>query len=206
MSRTRCKTPLSVIAGRAEQLASRPDSDDRARRAVEVIRGFLRLARGDVPALDRIRPETTIRAAASLVEHRFGKAGVSLAVEVEASLPPIRGDERLLEQALVNLMLNACDACIRGGHVVVRGESDRDAVNLVVSDDGAGISAADAARVLEPFFSTKAADEGTGIGLAIAKEIVSIHRGTLTLSPRSPRGTVATIRVPIESEAVDART
>ena len=70
-------------------------------------------------------------------------------------------------------------------------KEDGDKVAFVITDDGAGISAGDAARAVEPFFTTK--PEGTGLGLAIANEIVAHHRGSLVLAPRPDRrGTTAT--------------
>jgi two-component system NtrC family sensor kinase len=209
-------TPLSVIVGRAEQLEARAAKEDvRGRRALKVIleqsdrihgvvRGFLRLARGDAPVLDRVDPAAVVRAAVGLVEHRFVEAMVTLATDVPQELPTLRGDARLLEQALVNLLLNARDACGRGGRVRVQVAHEESHVTLAVLDDGTGIDPDIAARILEPFFSTKPHEQGTGLGLAIANEIVAIHRGTLTLEPRSPLGTRATIRVPIEQETVDA--
>ena len=208
-------TPLNVIAGRAEQLEGR-STDDRSRHAAQiiaqqagrisdVIRGFLRLARGDVPALERVDPRTVARAAVELVEHRFEKTGVSLEFGDRDDVPMVRGDARLLEQAVINLLLNACDACPRGGHVELRVETVDNDVRFSVLDDGAGISPADAARAVEPFFTTKPMDKGTGLGLAIANEIVAIHRGTLALAPRSPRGTVAAFQIPIEQRGADGR-
>jgi signal transduction histidine kinase len=102
---------------------------------------------------------------------------------------------------VVNLLLNACDACKTvGGAIVVRAALEANAsagdVVIVVEDSGVGISEADAGRALEPFFTTKAREGGTGLGLAIAREIVSNHRGTLTLAPRPERGTRATVRLP----------
>jgi signal transduction histidine kinase len=210
-------TPLSVIAGRAEQIGERANGpDDRTQRSVnaileqsnrirEVVRGFLRFARGDAANFGRVDPERIVRSAVALVEHRFAKAGVRLRVEIDPSIPAVRGEERLLDQALVNLLLNACDACERGGLVEVTATHGDGFVTLAVCDDGIGISAAHAARVVEPFFSTKSSDQGSGLGLAVTNEIVAIHRGTLALEPREPRGTRASIRVPVAGqEANDA--
>jgi two-component system, NtrC family, sensor kinase len=200
-------TPLGVISVRAEQLAARRGDDERAARAVkaileqaarinEVVRAFLGLARGEGPAAQPVEPAAIVRGATALVEHRFARAGVKLAVALPPGLPSLHGDRRLLEHALVNLLLNACDACQRGGQVEL-GVALGDRLAFTVSDDGAGISPPDAARVTEPFFTTKARGEGTGLGLAIVSEIVKHHRGTLTLTPRSPRGTVARMEIPV---------
>ena len=204
-------TPLGVIAARAEQLAARPGADERLAagaaailaqtdRIKQVIQGLLGLARGDAPSAERIDPRAVVEQAVSLVEHRFAKAGVGLGREVERGLPGILGDPRLLEHAVVNLLLNACDASRPGDSVTVRARQTGPDVEIVVDDVGVGISAADLGRAREPFFTTKARGEGTGLGLAIAHEIVASHRGRLELCARSPRGTEAVIRLPPAQE------
>jgi signal transduction histidine kinase len=209
-------TPLGVIAARAEQLAARaeqlaPRDDDRTRRGVtaileqvkridEVVRGLLGLARGDAPASDGVAPAAVVDAALGLVAHRFAKTGVPLSREVAPELPLVSGDARLIEHALCNLLLNACDACRGGGAVTVRATAQQDPPNrqvvFTVSDTGSGISKADLARVVEPLFTTKPVGEGTGLGLALAREIASSHRGGLTLAPGPDGGTVVTIWLP----------
>jgi signal transduction histidine kinase len=204
-------TPLGVIAARAEQALPKVKAagDERLVGAVTaileqadriklVIRGLLGLARGDAPLAERIDPDDVIRKAVELVEHRFAKAGVPLACEPVGAghLPAVLGDPRLLEHALVNLLLNACDACRPGDTVTVSAERDGGGVLIHVDDTGVGISPSDSERATEPFFTTKARGEGTGLGLAIVQEIVAHHRGTLALAPRLPRGTSAAIRLP----------
>jgi two-component system NtrC family sensor kinase len=200
-------TPLGVIAGRAEQLAARSAGDERAARAVQaiveqsehirrVVRGFLDLARGEQPVLGDSAPGAVLEGAIALVEHRFAAAGVALVREVPGGLPAIHCDVQMLQQAIVNLLLNACDACARGGRVEARVEGEGEHVVFTVIDDGIGITPEAAARATEPFFTTKAQGQGTGIGLAITSEIVKLHRGTLSLRPASPRGTSATLILP----------
>lgn len=208
-------TPLGVIAGRAEQLLPRVAEDERARRAVqaileqtqridEVVRGFLGLARGQAPALEEARPAEIAREAASLVEHRFAKGEVSLEVRAAEDLPAIRCDRRLFAQAIVNLLLNACDACRPRGQVALSARADARRVTFEVTDDGAGIRPEDARRATEPFFTTKPEGEGTGLGLAITQEIVRIHRGSLSLSSNEGRGTRALVEIPRAEAIVDA--
>ncbi len=207
-------TPLGVILGRAEQLLPR-QQDERARRSVEaivqqgerihaVIRGFLGLARGGQPSLVHESPAALARAAVELVEHRFEKAGVRLTTDIPGQISKVACDTRLFEQVLVNLLLNACDACAEGGTVslaVREGAADDDGgerVAFVVTDDGEGISEGAVERVTEPFFTTKPEGKGTGLGLAIANEIVKHHRGSLTLRPNPDgKGTRASVELPI---------
>jgi signal transduction histidine kinase len=98
---------------------------------------------------------------------------------------------------LVNLLLNACDACSRGGHVTLAIEASPRTVTFSIEDDGVGISAASAQRATEPFFSTKPPEEGTGLGLVIAQEIIGHHHGTLELTPLPKRGTRARVEIPL---------
>jgi signal transduction histidine kinase len=204
-------TPLGVIVGRAEQLLGRVQNDERATRGAQtilqqadriqhIVRRFLDMARGGPPSLERADPTTVVRAATHAVEHRFAKARVTLSADVPTSMPAIQCDRDLLEQAIVNLLLNACEACGPGGRVEVTARSDADQVAVVVTDDGVGISQENALRATEPFFTTKHdvnGAVGTGLGLAIATEIVKSHRGELTIAPGAGKGTRACIEIPI---------
>lgn len=209
-------TPLGVIVGRAEQLLPRVTGDDRAKRAVEaiaqqadriggIVRGFLALARGDSPRTETIDPRALAEVALELVEHRFAKARVQLDREVPEHLPQVACEPRLIEQVLVNLLLNACDACDAGGHVELCLIAESERVAFVVTDDGVGISADASARIMEPFFTTKPAGQGSGLGLAIANELVKHHRGNLTVAARQgQRGTRACVELPAVLESRDA--
>jgi signal transduction histidine kinase len=200
-------TPLGVIAARAEQIQTRGGPDRLAGPAgvilaqvdeiKRVVRAFLGLARGDAPSAEKIRPDLLTRTAAKLVEHRFEKAGVALRYDALPHLPSILGDPKLLEQAIVNLLLNACDASGPGRQVHLFVDQADGEVAITVDDEGPGISAADAQRAMQPFLAGAAQvrADGSGLGLAIAHEIVANHRGTLALSA-ARAGTRATIRLP----------
>jgi two-component system NtrC family sensor kinase len=206
-------TPLGVILGRAEQVLGRVSGDERAAHAARVIidqaerlrilvRTFLDLARGGAPNFARVDSSSIVSGAVALVDHRFRKVGVDLVLDVPAELPMVQCDRSLLEHALVNLLLNACEACQAGGKVTVNARADGAQVGFIVTDDGAGIKPEDAARATEPFFTTKPEGQGTGLGLAIASEIVKSHRGTLTIEPCPSQGTRALIEVPVAPDEV----
>ena len=200
-------TPLSVIVGRAEQVLGRPSIDQRSQAALRIIleqveriqrivRGSLALARGDAPHLVPTAPALVAKRAVELVRHRFDKAEVELVCKVDDGLANIACDASLLEQALVNVLLNACQATPKGALVSLEVRAEAGRILFVVVDEGAGIPDAVAERAGEPFFSTKREQGGSGLGLTIAREIVKHHGGELKVARREgTRGTRATIAV-----------
>src|SRR5262249_30014506 len=144
-------TPLGIIAGRADQILPRVSGDERSSRGIQaiieqaerirrVIRNFLDLARGGAPEFHTTDPAMVLEQARSLVEHRFAKAGVRVTTIAAPDLPRIRCDLPMLQQALSNLLLNACDACEKGGSVEVRVLADDERISFIVTDDGVGIT------------------------------------------------------------------
>jgi two-component system NtrC family sensor kinase len=205
-------TPLGVIAARTEMLAPRVASDERSSRAAQaiidqiekirgIIRSFLALSRGETPSPSRLDAYKLLSSAKDMVEHRFGAAQVTLDLDAAEGEPHVFGDPRLLEQALVNLLLNACDASKPGQHVNASVKATSDQVTFCVDDDGAGISADVAARATEPFFTTKAEGAGTGLGLAIVNEIAKHHQGRFVIGPRPSGGTQARLELPSRADS-----
>lgn len=209
-------TPLGIIAGRAEQLLGRLGGDERSRRSAQVIqeqavrmgqiiRGLLGLVRDQSLVTDRFSPHAVCAEATALVAHRFAETGTELHTELalDARGPLLRGDQRLVEQALVNLLLNACDACAAAAgrpRVELHVRLEDQEVRFSVIDNGTGISEEAARRATEPFFTTKPVGKGSGLGLAVAQEIVKSHRGVLRIGPRGEGGTCAEIALPQAEE------
>lgn len=199
-------TPLSIIVGRVEQVVSRAGEDERTKQALgivveqveriqRIVRGCLALARGDAPLLVRTSPAALATRAADLVRHRFDKAEVRLVTDAPADLPDVSCEPSLFEQALVNVLLNACHASPPGAEVRLSLTPSGRHVTFAVEDEGSGIPAEVAQRATEPFFSTRRDQGGSGLGLTIAREIVAHHGGELTIAKRSERGTRATLTV-----------
>ena len=104
-------------------------------------------------------------------------------------------DEAQIRQALLNLIRNAREAMQpAGGTLCLRVEPSRDGkgIDLVIDDDGTGISDEAREKVFDPFFTTK--ERGTGLGLAVTRQIVEAHGGTIGCEPRMPNGTRFFIR------------
>jgi signal transduction histidine kinase len=109
---------------------------------------------------------------------------------------PVLGwvDERMLSQAILNIMINARQAMPDGGTLRIEVGRDGPWVRIDVRDSGVGIPPSIRDRILRPFFSTKAG--GTGLGLAITRRIVNEHRGRLSFESEVGRGTTFTVRLP----------
>jgi signal transduction histidine kinase len=131
---------------------------------------------------------------------------VQLAVAVAPSVPAIAADPGQLEQVLVNLLINACDACSAGGHVSARAGAGEGSVEIAISDDGCGIAPEHLSSVLDPFFTTKKRGQGTGLGLTIAADIVKNHGGSLEIESRPGSGTTVRVRLPAATAATATAT
>jgi two-component system NtrC family sensor kinase len=105
----------------------------------------------------------------------------------------------LLNQAIMNLVANAIDAINDRGEISISTGADADGYVIMVADTGCGIPPELRDRIFEPFFTTKPVGQGTGLGLSISYSIVERHQGILEILPRTGGGTVAVIRLPLES-------
>ena len=102
-----------------------------------------------------------------------------------------------INQVLMNVLTNACDAVETGGNVWITTRSDGTQLALTVRDDGAGIPPEHVPRIFDPFFTTKPVGKGTGLGLAISRSIIDAHGGSITVATGSGRGTTFTITLPL---------
>lgn len=199
-------TPLGLIRVKAEALRDAlqdsPEEQDartilgQVDRLRDVVQGFLRAARGSMPEQTRVTAARLAQAVRELIAHRFQAAEVELTVDIAPEMPEVRVNALLVEHALVNLLVNACDASPKGSRVTLRVRQEGEDVVFEVLDEGEGVREEDRARLLRPFFSRKA--HGTGLGLALTNEIARMSRGSVTLAARSPRGAIATLRLPRE--------
>lgn len=144
----------------------------------------------------RLEPVATSRLAsetASLTRPHLEQRDVRLSVLDSGSDASVLGDRRALEQALINLVLNAAYVTRAGGEVRLRLVERDGRAGLSVEDDGPGIPAEIRDRILDPFFSTKPEGEGTGLGLSVTRTLIDAHGGELAFDFPAGGGTVATV-------------
>ena len=138
-----------------------------------------------------------VDSAAAFLTHTFKAKDVALQVELPADLPSVNGNPVELQQAFLNVLKNAVDACVMGEGVVTvyhrAGDGD---VSVMVADNGCGMDEGEKARCLDPFFTTKDVGEGTGLGLAVANNIVVNHGGKIDIQSDLGKGTTVRLTFP----------
>lgn len=205
-------TPLGIIRARAELLMDRLGNVE-SRRALEAIvqqidrisstiRQVLDFSRAQPVEVRPVNPAQALRSVTELLEHRFRQQQLSVHVDVDPGLPAMAADPNQLQQVMINVLLNACDACAVGGEIRISAHKDSGAerIRWEIRDDGEGIAADNLLAVFDPFFTTKKRGEGTGLGLPVAASIVRNHGGEITLSSVLAEGTTVRIVWPIAKE------
>ncbi|MGD8352369.1 MAG: ATP-binding protein, partial [Nitrospirota bacterium] len=119
--------------------------------------------------------------------------GIKIVKDFDESLPEIVADPIQMQQVFMNLFLNASAAMPEGGTLTVRAATDyeKGTLEVEVSDTGRGIAEEDMAKIFEPFFTTRS--KGTGLGLAVSRQLVEQHGGTIAAEANAAGG--ATFRV-----------
>jgi signal transduction histidine kinase len=208
-------TPLSIIRARAELLLDQLGNAN-SRRALEAIvqqidrisstiRQVLDFSRAQPVEVRPVDPASALRSVTELLEHRFSQQQLAVRIEIAPGLPPMAADPNQFQQVMINLLLNACDACAVGGEIRISAQKDDDASHIrwEIRDNGHGIMAENLLAVFDPFFTTKKRGEGTGLGLPVAASIVRNHGGEITLSSVPGEGTTVRIVWPTAKERTD---
>jgi len=174
-----------------------------ARRGADIAGRLLAFSRGGLARFVRLDLRDVVSETLRLAAPTFGNG-----VEAELILPAapvwVEGDFAQLQQAVLNVVLNARDAVHDGGVVTIRLTAEDERVRLLVSDTGSGVPESVQARIFEPFFTTKAPGIGTGLGLAITFGIVRGHGGEVQLQSPPGRGATFIISLPNAQDVPDA--
>ncbi len=173
-----------------------------------VTRQLLNIARSEPAGSQAIDINQLARESAEVVGRTH--KGVKLECRFHKDLPAVRGDFHQLNQAVVNVVINACQACVEGGLVCLRtGLADISAeqaqswdirpgkfVWLEVADNGVGMDRDTISRIFDPFFTTKDRHRGTGLGLTMVFNTLRMHQGTVVVESKLHQGTSVTFYLP----------
>jgi PAS domain S-box-containing protein len=198
---------LAAIQAVAELLGERLPSDPQTAaglatiikatgRGRDLVKGLTNFARKGLREAEPVDLNQIVREEAALLDRTLLQK-VKLVIDLETPLPPLWGEASALGSALMNLCVNAVDAMAQGGTLAIRTRSlDGARVELRVEDTGEGMTAEVAKRATEPFFTTKPAGHGTGLGLAMVHGIVKAHGGTLHIQSVPRGGTTIQLQFP----------
>jgi len=169
-------------------------------RCRKIVTSLLDFARQTKPDKKEHDLNDIIKESLLLVKKQAAFKDVSVEQELATNLPHVLVDKGQIQQALINLVLNAIEATAAGGYVRVltRNVPENREIQVSVSDNGEGISETNLVKIFDPFFTTK--EDGSGLGLAITHGIVEQHNGSIEAESRLGHGTTFTIKLPLAKD------
>lgn len=211
------RTPLTAIKGWSETVAQSLDDRETAAKGMEIISEETgRLSDMVEELLDfskiqsghfKLNKENTdlfaeLTDAVIIYSERARKEHKTLSYDDPQQIAMIYGDRNRMRQVFINIIDNAVKYSREGGHIDIDTEINQDTVTVSVQDDGCGISPADLPKIKSKFYKANNTVRGSGIGLAVADEIVTAHMGTLTVTSEEGKYTRVEITLPLIKKIV----
>ena len=204
--------PLTALMTLAQMIQSDPGADgtsrDRsgqiilaAQRAQRLVRELLTMTKPRPPTFEAVDLNALIKQTMDLERPQCSVAGIKLFGDFQTDLPRVTADPHRLGQVLMNLLGNArqaMESAGKGRNLSVRTRRREELVEIQVVDDGPGIPADVKAKIFDWFFTTKPPGEGTGLGLAVSREILQAHGGNLRLEDTPGGGATFVLDIPRE--------
>ena len=206
------RTPLTAIKGWAETMSvGEPDSatmskgfgiiineSERLTGMVEELLDFSRIQSGRmILAMDKTDLLAELGEAVYMLKERAVKENKHLVYDEPEMLSPVLADKNRLRQVFINIIDNALKYTPVGGVIGINVSQSDDMIKVVVSDTGCGIAEKDLPRIKEKFYKANKTVRGSGIGLAVADEIMTMHKGSLEIESKEDVGTTVTISIPV---------
>jgi len=205
------RTPMTAIRGWSETISDAPDDPetvkkgmrvilsetDRLSQMVEELLDFSRIQSGRLRLnFEKIDLLAELEEAVLMYTERARREGITLSSEETIESAIVVADKNRMRQVFINIIDNAIKYSDPGGSVRVAACAGEDCYVIAVADGGCGISPQDLPRIKQKFYKANLTRRGSGIGLAVADEIVSSHCGSLDVSSELGKGTTVTIRIP----------
>lgn len=202
--------PLTSISA-ILQLLDKRNLDDYTRERLQLVDGQLKRIQSTLKELIEFsRPASSERSNCSLADvvgealniakYYKGMKSRAIVADVPADLPHLNAVRDQLVQVFLNLILNAIDATVKAGRISIQAWAENGVVWAIVSDDGPGISAENAQRLFQPYFTTK--KHGTGLGLFVTRRLLNANGGDVEFSSEPGQGTEFRVRLPIPAASV----
>jgi signal transduction histidine kinase len=200
------KNPLNAMVLQLEVLKARLGEDggrvhpqmdvlaEEMRRLDRVVKTFLDFTRPVEIHPEKVEIESLVRRVFALAEPQAKGNNVKLILANNGSLPPLLLDRDLMKQALLNLVLNGCQAMPQGGELTITPRLKLNAVEIDITDTGVGIPPEAQQKIFSLFYTTKPG--GTGVGLAVVFRVVQLHNGAIDYTSEVNHGTTFRITLP----------
>jgi PAS domain S-box-containing protein len=182
------------------------DGSKRIQQIVEDLRDFLRRDASDMN--QSVDLNTVLKSAISLLSNMIAKSTSHFSVTYGEKMPVLKGNFHRLEQVIINLIQNACQALPdlrRAIFLSTAYDEKTSCIVLRVQDEGVGISPEVLPHIADPFFTTKSNSGGIGLGLSISSRIIKEHGGTLVFASEPGKGTTAEIALPVSQASYHSR-
>ena len=200
--------PLANILGFAQLAAKAQGLPDEVAKDLErivssslyardFIRRLLTFARAEPTKKEPLDLHGVIGDVLALVEARWARQNVTVERDLSEATAFVDATRSELQQVLMNLLANAVQAMPEGGTVTVATRVEEGRVRVIVADTGVGMNERVRKQIFHPFFTTKGAGQGTGLGLSVARDIVVAHRGTIRVESRVGEGSRFEIELPV---------
>jgi PAS domain S-box-containing protein len=210
--------PLAILVAQATLLREKAATDDvrqraerihaAAERAGRIVKSFLAMARQKPPSREMTNINRLVDETLEMLGYGLRTGGIEVARDLDRSLPEMSVDADMFRQVLANIVLNSQQVLMTSPKprlLTLRTGAAADHVTIEIGDNGPGVPPDVASRIFDPFFTTKPAGVGTGIGLAICKDIVQAHGGRLELVDHAGPGALFRVTVPRTAEAEAAK-
>jgi two-component system, NtrC family, sensor kinase len=169
-----------------------------ADRASQVVKNLLEFSRTKHPSFKNLDVCEVLEQTFNLIKNQLVVARVRIEKAIAPDLPAVRGKQQDLQQAFVNLLLNAIQAMPNGGTITMRAaRGPRGYLQIDLSDTGTGIKPEALEHIFDPFYTTKASGQGTGLGLSIVYSIIRTHGGYIEAKSELDKGTTFSVFLPI---------
>lgn len=206
--------PLTAVNANAEILKMMIPPDDEnyesvdliaraGEQAAKVVRGLLDFARQEQYAFTKGDVNDSVQQALDLVQYQLQQGNVKIDLNIDYKLPAIEASWEHMKSVWLNLIVNARDAVQhredgREIEITTRLAPEADHIQVLISDNGKGMSKAEVAHIFEPFYTTKDPGKGTGLGLATCHRIIEQHGGEVNVVSAPNEGTTFIIRLPVK--------
>ena len=202
------RNPLGVISSSAQLLQAQLSTNapghqqllavirEESQRLNGLVSDFLKFGRPTDPQCEHYQFEKLVQRVVEQLKTVAQESGIELKYTLPDDSIPVYVDADMIQQLLLNLLLNALDACTAGGVVALRFSIDDNKVNLSIADNGCGMGQEMLATIFTPFVTTK--DHGAGLGLSTAHNIAVAHGGDIKVQSRRGYGSCFTVTLPVE--------